>query len=122
MADVDSKARKQAMTDSTTIYVAPGYLLFARDRTLMAQPFDTGKHETTGDAVPVAQEVDVNTAGVGVAVGYFSASENGVSYTLRADCPRSPNSLGLTMEGKSSTPSARRESWDHSPSLRMRRG
>src|SRR5262249_7127118 len=79
VADLASKARKQVMTDSTrTIYIAPGYLLFARDKTLMAQPFDAGRLETTGDAVPVAQEVDVNVAGVGVVMGYFSASQNGV--------------------------------------------
>jgi serine/threonine protein kinase/Tol biopolymer transport system component len=79
VADLASKDLKQVMTDSArTIYVAPGYLLFARDRTLMAQPFDTGKRENTGEAVPVAEQVDVNTAGVGVAVGYFSASQNGV--------------------------------------------
>jgi serine/threonine protein kinase len=79
VADLASKARKQVMIDSTrTIYVAPGYLLFARDRTLMAQPFDVGKREPTGEAVPVAEQVDVNYAGVGVAAGYFSASQNGV--------------------------------------------
>jgi Tol biopolymer transport system component len=44
----------------------------------MAQPFDTGKLAATGDAVPVAEQVDVFHAGVGVAVGYFSASQNGV--------------------------------------------
>jgi serine/threonine protein kinase len=79
VADLGSKARKQVMIDSTrAIYVAPGYLLFARDRTLMAQPFDVGKRETTGEAVPVAEQVDVNYAGVGVAAGYFSASQNGI--------------------------------------------
>jgi len=44
----------------------------------MAQPFDTGRLETTGEAVPVAEQVDVNNAGVGVAAGYFSASQNGI--------------------------------------------
>jgi len=83
VADVAAKARKQVITgNARTIYVAPGYLLFVRDRTLMAQPFDTAKLETTGDAVPVAEQVDVNTAGVGVAIGYFAASQNGVlAYT-----------------------------------------
>jgi len=31
----------------------PGYLLFARERTLMARPFDAAKLQTTGDAVPI---------------------------------------------------------------------
>jgi eukaryotic-like serine/threonine-protein kinase len=79
VGDLASKTRKQVMTGNTrTIYVAPGYLLFVRDGTLMAQPFDTGKLETTGDAVPLAEQVDVHNAGVGAAVGYFSASQNGV--------------------------------------------
>jgi serine/threonine protein kinase len=79
VADLASKARKQVMTDSSrTIYVSPGYLLFARDRTLMAQPFDAGKREVTGEAAPVAEQADSSYAGVGVAMGYFSASQNGV--------------------------------------------
>jgi Tol biopolymer transport system component/predicted Ser/Thr protein kinase len=79
VADLTSKTRKQVTTESTrTIYVAPGYLLFSRDQTLMAQPFDMSKLETTGEALPVAEQVDVSNAGVGLAVGYFSASQNGV--------------------------------------------
>jgi len=82
-ADLASETRKRVMTgDTRTIYVAPGYLLFVRDTTLMAQPFDAVKLEISGEAVPVAEQVDVNNAGVGVAVGYFSASQNGVlAYT-----------------------------------------
>jgi Tol biopolymer transport system component len=79
VADLASKTRKQVMIgNNRTIYVEPGYLLFVQDGTLMAQPFDTGKLKTTGDAVPVAEQVDTHTAGVGVTVGYFSASQNGV--------------------------------------------
>jgi serine/threonine protein kinase/Tol biopolymer transport system component len=94
VADLAAKTRKQVMIESTrTIYAAPGYLLFSRDRTLMAQPFDTGKLETTGEAVPVAEQMDVNNAGVGVAAGYFSASQNGV---LVYTSGRSPAGVQLT--------------------------
>jgi eukaryotic-like serine/threonine-protein kinase len=41
----------------------------------MAQPFDPGKLQTTGDAVPIAE--DVGTNGV-VGSGFFSASPSGV--------------------------------------------
>jgi Tol biopolymer transport system component len=79
VADLASKGRKRVMIGNTrTIYVAPGYLLFVREGTLMAQPFDASKLETIGDPIPVAEQVDVMNAGVGVAVGYFSASQNGV--------------------------------------------
>jgi Tol biopolymer transport system component len=94
VADLVAKTRKQIMIESTrTIYVAPGYLLFGRDRTLMAQPFDTGKLEATGEAVAVVEQMDVNNAGVGVAAGYFSASQNGV---LVYTSGRSPAGVQLT--------------------------
>jgi serine/threonine protein kinase/Tol biopolymer transport system component len=56
-----------------------GYLLFLRDSTLMAQPFDDRRLELTGQAVPVAEQVDDNTGGAG---GYadFSASANALVF------------------------------------------
>jgi Tol biopolymer transport system component len=62
---------------SRAIYVNPGYLLYARDDTLMAQPFDTGGLATTGDAVPVAL-VDSFQPNPSLLLGDFSASQNGV--------------------------------------------
>jgi eukaryotic-like serine/threonine-protein kinase len=79
VADLADRNRKQLPIESTrAIYVAPGYLLFARDGTLVAQRFDTGKLETTADAVPVAEQADSHYAGAGLTVGYFSASQNGI--------------------------------------------
>jgi len=51
-----------------------GYLLFTRENTLMAQPFDAGKARTTGEAAPVAEQVDFFPQ---AAQGQFSASGNG---------------------------------------------
>jgi eukaryotic-like serine/threonine-protein kinase len=94
VADLASQTRKQLIPESTrTIYVAPGFLQFVRGGTLVAQPFDAGKLETTGDAVPVAKEVDAQNAGVGVVVGYFSASQNGV---LLYTSGRAPAAVQLT--------------------------
>ena len=94
VGDLTSKTRKQVLKESTvTIYVAPGYLLFGRDGTLMAQPFDASKLETTGEAVPVGEQADVTTAGVGVAMGYFSASQNGI---LVYTSGREPTGVQLT--------------------------
>ena len=53
----------------------PGWLLFLREGTLLAQPFDPGKLELSGDPVPVASPV--GSFG-GPTVGLFSVSENGV--------------------------------------------
>lgn len=38
-------------------YVAPGYLVFYRDKTLFAQAFDAGKLEKSGEAMPLLTEV-----------------------------------------------------------------
>jgi serine/threonine protein kinase len=61
--------------DSTSVYAPPGYLLFLRERTLMAQPFDASKLQVTGEAFPVAEEVGYNP---GNGRAFFSVSNNGV--------------------------------------------
>lgn len=60
--------------DSNAAYTSPGYLLFARNTTLMAQPFDAAKLQLSGESFPVVEEVSYN-----LAEGYsnFSISENG---------------------------------------------
>jgi eukaryotic-like serine/threonine-protein kinase len=94
VADLASGSRKQLPIESTrTIYVAPGYLLFARDGTLMAQRFDTSALENTADAVPLAEQADSRYAGAGVTMGYFSASQNGV---LVYTSGRAPTGVQLT--------------------------
>ncbi len=51
----------------------PGLLLFLRESTLMAQPFDEKRFELLGEAFPVAEQV-----GSSAVHGYFSVSTNGV--------------------------------------------
>ncbi len=60
---------------SNASYSPPGYLLFAREGALVAQPFDAARQELTGDAVPLADHVQFFSP-----TGYadFSVSENGV--------------------------------------------
>ena len=53
-------------TDTSPVYEG-GYLLFIRDGTLMAQPFDEKTFQTTGDALPVAEHVQFDFG-----VGYLS--------------------------------------------------
>jgi eukaryotic-like serine/threonine-protein kinase len=52
-----------------------GYVLFRREATLMAQPFDPDRLHTTGEMFPLAERVGV---AANVSYGAFSASENGV--------------------------------------------
>ena len=51
-------------TTSAALYATTGHLLFSRDGTLMAQPFDVKRFSTTGDAIPVAEHVGVFFGGV----------------------------------------------------------
>ncbi|MGH9482580.1 MAG: TolB family protein, partial [Terriglobales bacterium] len=60
--------------DSNAIYAAPGYLLFVRAGTLMAQGFDASGLRLVGDAMPLAENVAVN----GIAKrALVTASDNG---------------------------------------------
>jgi eukaryotic-like serine/threonine-protein kinase len=54
---------------------ADGHVLFVRDGTLLAQPFDTARRTTTGDPIVVAQDVLVL---LGAASANFSVSSTGV--------------------------------------------
>jgi hypothetical protein len=81
VADLQSKDRKRVVAaPSNTVYSPPGYLLFVREQTLMAQPFDDSKLETTSDAIPIAEHVDSVSSFPNQT--QFSISQNGVlAYT-----------------------------------------
>ena len=61
--------------ESFAMYAPPGYLLYQRDGTLMAQPFDASALAFTGDAFPIVEQVQVNISNGRVA---FDVSRNGV--------------------------------------------
>jgi eukaryotic-like serine/threonine-protein kinase len=62
------EVRTVLRTFTSTAYVTPGYLLFNRQRSLMAQPFDPATFELRGSPIAIADPV---------AGGAFSASNNG---------------------------------------------
>lgn len=67
------QARTVVKNDSTAVY-ASDHLLFLRDQTLVAQPFNTSRMELSGDAVPIAEHVGMNGS---TARPLFSASQSG---------------------------------------------
>jgi serine/threonine protein kinase/Tol biopolymer transport system component len=74
---LDSRETKLLVnTGTSAAYAPPGYLLFLRDRTLMAQSFDADRLELTGEPFPVAEQVD--RLGQGERYALFSVSETGV--------------------------------------------
>src|SRR5262245_20542459 len=61
VASLGSEERREILqTDSRAIYTPPGFLLFLRLGTLMAQPFDASRLRLTGEPVRVADEVGYN--------------------------------------------------------------
>jgi len=71
----DSNSRRLLQVHSSAAYALPGYILYIRDTTLMAQPFDAEKREFTGEAVPVAEDVARNPVN---GRAFFSVSDNGI--------------------------------------------
>ena len=74
IASLDGKENRPfAPAQSMITYVEPGYLLYLRDRTLVAQPFDAKAMKTTGEPVPIAEKIGTD----GVGLGRFSVSREG---------------------------------------------
>jgi Tol biopolymer transport system component len=61
--------------DSDALYASPGYLLFLRGDTLMAQRFDAASQKLKGDALPVAEPVGSPQS---FRLGLFSVSQTGL--------------------------------------------
>jgi hypothetical protein len=76
VGSLDSRETKLFVnTHASGAYAPPGYLLFLRDRTLMAQKFDADRLAIAGEPFPVADEVDR----LGPArLALFSVSRTGV--------------------------------------------
>jgi serine/threonine protein kinase/Tol biopolymer transport system component len=74
VGSLDSNETRTLMpAQSMVAYAPPGYLLFVRDRTLVAQPFDAKSAKTTGEPVPLADQVGIDTVGL----ARFSTSLDG---------------------------------------------
>ena len=70
-------------SDSPALYAAPGYVLYMRGYTLVAQRFDPDRLRPHGDPVPLVAQVD-RPAGTGRAA--FAVSQTGVlAYRLTAE-------------------------------------
>ena len=75
IGELGSKESKPMTSAQTLItYAPPGYLLFVRDKTLVAQRFDLGALKTIGEPAPVAEKIGTDAVGL----ARFSVSRNGV--------------------------------------------
>ncbi|HYM26326.1 MAG TPA: protein kinase, partial [Vicinamibacterales bacterium] len=75
LGSLDAAPRRLFSTLAKIMFASPGYLLFVREGTLVAQPFDAATARLSGEAVTLAG--DVNTQTVGLAASY-SVSDNGI--------------------------------------------
>ena len=75
IASLDRKMNKFLLRASSNVVYAQGYLLFSRGNTLMAQPFDATHLELSGDAFPVAEQVQYDSL---LWRGVFSVSRDGI--------------------------------------------
>ena len=74
LASLDSKeSRPLFASDTHAVYAPPGYLIFGRGTSLLAQPFDAATLRLRGEPSVLADEVQI-----GNGYGEFDVSENGV--------------------------------------------
>jgi dipeptidyl aminopeptidase/acylaminoacyl peptidase len=76
LGSLDGGESKLVTEAGSNALYAQGYILFLRNGMLMVQPFDPKRLATTGEAVPIAEQIQtvLNTGTVGV----FSVSETGM--------------------------------------------
>ena len=95
---LDSKDDKSLFAvNSQVLYAPPGYLLFVRNRTLMAQPFDERSLSLTGDVFPVAERIASNPS---VGFGAFSVSKSGTLIYRSVDASETSELTWLDRSGK----------------------
>jgi Tol biopolymer transport system component len=81
---LDSKESKPlAAAQSLVTYAPPGHILFVRENTLVAQPFDAKALKTTGEPVPLAEHIGTVSTGL----ARFSVSRNGVLVYRTGESP-----------------------------------
>ena len=64
--------------ESNVVYSPPGYLIFVRDGTLLAQAFDLGSLQLADGAFPLPSYGGERSPALGSTFGLFSVSQNGV--------------------------------------------
>lgn len=100
VGDLDSKSRVMVVPiNSNAVYASPGYILFMQKGTLMAQAFDAGTLRTSGDAVPIVEQVRSEGNAIH---GQFSVSQNGVLVYLSGTAWRNVEVTWFDRSGKAS--------------------
>jgi serine/threonine protein kinase/WD40 repeat protein len=95
---VHSDETKALFLVSTKVeYCDPGYLLYVKDRILLAQRFDPDGLEVVGDPIPVAENI---ASPAGSAVAHFDASDNGTLVYMTTDASSSDELVWVDRDGR----------------------
>ncbi len=78
VGSLERETKLIAEADSNAVFVQ-GRLLYVRDKTLIARPFDPRRLATTGDSVPLEDQISVFSG-----LGNFSAAQGGPLVYLSA--------------------------------------
>ncbi len=69
-----NETSRLVISNTNAVYAQPGYLLFMRENTLMAQRFDVTTLQLSGEPQPLVEQVNVTPIGY----GSYSVSDDGV--------------------------------------------
>lgn len=97
VGELGSLQAKEIMKSESMAEYSSGYLLFMREQTLMARPFDPRKLDFGGEAVPVAEHIAINGS---VTRPVFSVSENGSMIYESGETAGSWNLQWVARDGK----------------------
>jgi len=97
VGSLDAKEGKFVMHTHAGAMYASGHILFLRQNTLMAQPFDVRRLELTGEAFPVADPVREEETTIR---SYFSVSQSGVLAYLDGSGEAARELVWLDRSGK----------------------
>jgi len=74
LGSLDSKETRPLISVDSNVWYAPGFLIYARQGTLLAQPLDVRKFRVVGEPFSIAENVEHTPGGASP----FSASDSGV--------------------------------------------
>jgi serine/threonine protein kinase len=101
VGSLDGSINKPILHAGSNMVYTCGYLLFVRQENLMAQRFDLSSLSLTGDAVPIAQQVQfANIRSKGI----YSASANGILVYQSSGGEQASRFVWVDRNGKGSEP------------------
>lgn len=97
VADIDGKVNKQILRANSNALYVNGYLMYVRDSTLLAVPFDPDKLEVKGDPLTVMNNVQNDR---GIWRGVFSVSKTGILLYQRTGGSAETAATWMDLSGK----------------------